>query len=259
MPTQRTQYPRPINKQDSSAKFPNRLTYPNGTYASTGSIGGTGSFGANLPVNTRFPDRRYQQSQYSEPIGPVQPQVLVGGQWQTFNRQYQQPIGPNQPQYGPYNQKQGFYLYKSGEGNAQGSFVSGNGQVNLQGVTTGGRGNMNPTTTDRINAYAQQAVQPASLQPAPRPTDGQYIPGVNDDAWISYWNKVPLGTPRPNIMSRDQIWNMKAQQRRRRQEEAQYDEQVRQYEQQGQARPSKPEPAYQPFFTKTVGFRTGTG
>ena len=232
MPTQRTQYPRPINKQDSSAKFPNRLTYPNGTYASTGSIGGTGSFGANLPLKIFNNSTTPTNAGFS--MQPIP----------RFNVPNTTPI-PNVQS--PYATTQ-----------AQGSFVSGSGQVNLQGQIAGGRGNMNPTTTDRVNAYAQQAVQNASLQPAPRPTDGQYIPGVNDDAWISYWNKVPLGTPPPNIMSRDQIWNMKAQARRRRKEEAQYDEQARQYEQQGQVR-AKPEPAYQPFFTKTVGFRTGTG
>lgn len=232
MPTQRTQYPRPINKQDSSAKFPNRLTYPNGTYASTGSIGGTGSFGANLPLKIFNNSTTPTNAGFS--MQPIP----------RFNVPNTTPI-PNVQS--PYATTQ-----------AQGSFVSGSGQVNLQGQIAGGRGNMNPTTTDRINAYAQQAVQTASLQPAPRPTDGQYIPGVNDDAWISYWNKVPLGTPPPNIMSRDQIWNMKAQARRRRKEEAQYDEQARQYEQQGQVR-EKPEPTYQPFFTKTVGFRTGTG
>ncbi len=222
--------PRPINKQDSSAKFPNRLTYPNGTYASTGSIGGTGSFGANLPVVVRN-NSNVPNNHLSNPLRVFQ---------------NTSPI-PNVQS--PYATTQ-----------AQGSFVSGSGQVNLQGVTTGGRGNMNPTTTDRINAYAQQAVQSASLQPAPRPTDGQYIPGVNDDAWISYWNKVPLGTPPPNIMSRDQIWNMKANQRRRRNAEREQDDQNRQYSERasGQVQ-AKPEPTYQPFFTKTVGFRTGTG
>lgn len=225
MPTQRTQYPqaRPISNKDSADKFPNRQTYPNGTYASTGAIGGTGSFGANLPVVNRssIPNSHLT-------VRPILTQPIPNVQ-----SPYAAPV-------------------------AQGSFVSGSGQVNLQGTATGGRGNMIPTAQDRINAAFQQPVV-TSNQPAPRPTDGLYVPGVNDDAWISYWNGVPLGTPRPNIMTRDQIWNMKANQRRRRQAEREQDDNNRQWQEQGASQRQKPEPAYQPFFTKTAGFRTGTG
>ena len=235
MPTQRTQYPRPINKQDSSAKFPNRLTYPNGTYASTGSIGGTGSFGANLPLKIFNNSSTPTNAGFS--MQPIP----------RFNVPNTTPI-PNVQS--PYATTQ-----------AQGSFVSGSGQVNLQGQIAGGRGAV-PTTQDRIAATLQN--QFAVPQPSIRPQGiftGDPKNNPNDAAWVNYWNYQaanPGPKAPPVVMTKDQIWNMKAQARRRRKEEAQYDEQARQYEQQGQVR-EKPEPTYQPFFTKTVGFRTGTG
>jgi len=233
MPTQRTQYPRPINKQDSSAKFPNRLTYPNGTYASTGSIGGTGSFGANLPVVVRN-NSNVPNNHLSNPLRVFQ---------------NTSPI-PNVQS--PYATTQ-----------AQGSFVSGSGQVNLQGATTGGRGAV-PTTQDRINATLQN--QFSAPQPSIRPQGvftGDPNNNANDAAWVNYWNYQaanPQSAP-PVVMTKDQIWNMKVNQRRRRKQEAEFDDQNRQYQEQAQAgqRTQKPEPTYQPFFTKTVGFRTGTG
>jgi len=229
MPTQRTQYPRPINKQDSSAKFPNRLTYPNGTYASTGSIGGTGSFGANLPVVVRN-NSNVPNNHLSNPLRVFQ---------------NTSPIPNVQSPYTPPV--------------AQGSFVSGSGQVNLQGAITGGRGAV-PTTQDRINATLQN--QFSVPQPSIRPQGiftGDPKNNANDAAWVNYWNYQaanPGPKAPPVVMTKDQIWNMKAQARRRRQEEAQYDNNNQGYS----AQPTRAaQPTYQPFFTKTVGFRTGTG
>jgi hypothetical protein len=123
----------------------------------------------------------------------------------------------------------------------QGSFVSGSGQVNLQGQVVGGRGNIVPTTQDRINAQQQTATTGAIQQ---RPLSETYDPNAADaQDWINYWNKLPAGTPPgPRIMTRDQIWNMKAQARRRRQQEQEQDDNNRQYQEQA-ALPVK----YQPF------------
>lgn len=225
--------PRPINKQDSSAKFPNRLTYPNGTYASTGSIGGTGSFGANLPVKIFNNSTTPTNARFS--MQPIP----------RYNLPNTTPIPNVRSPYTPLV--------------AQGSFVSSNGQVNLQGATTGGRGAV-PTTQDRINATLQN--QFAIPQPSIKPQgvftgDPQNNP--NDAAWVNYWNYQaanPGPKAPPVVMTRDQIWNVKAQQRKRKNQEREEDDNNRQAD---ERRQKKPEPTYQPFFTKTVGFRTGTG
>ena len=86
-----------------------------------------------------------------------------------------------------------------------GSFVSGSGQVN-----TGGQGNVSAVLG---------ASTPANSAPV-RPT-GVYTGGnsANDIAWRNYWNyqaKNPTNTPvAPTVMTREQVWEMKAAQRRR--------------------------------------------
>lgn len=165
--------------------------------------------------------------QYNSPVGPVQPPV----------QQYGQPIGPVQTQtpYGPFQPAP----------LTQGSFVSGSGQVNLQGQVMGGRGTI-PTTADRINAAVQQ--QSATPLVPVRPQGvytGDPSNNPNDAAWVNYWNQQaanPGPKAPPVVMTKDQIWNMKANARRRKQQEREQDDNSRQYQEQ-MAAPVK----YQPF------------
>ena len=71
----------------------------------------------------------------------------------------------------------------------------------------------------RVN---QGLVTPTNSTKPPMPT-GIYTGGdsANDRAWRNYWNyqaanPSPKPPPPPKVMTRDEIWNMKANQRRRR-------------------------------------------
>lgn len=92
--------------------------------------------------------------------------------------------------------------------------------------------------------------QPAAPAGSVRPTGvytGDPINNPNDKAWVDYWNysaQHPEQNDNPPIvMTHDQIWNMKAAQRRRRMAE--------------QAADKPKQPAYQPFFTQSVSFNVG--
>lgn len=176
-----------------------------------------------------FTPTQYQPNQYSQPIGPVQPQVLVGGQWQNFNRQYQQPIGPNQPQYGPFQPAP----------LTQGSFVSGNGSVNqqispqqayMQQFPSQGTVNIQQpvgiNAADRNSYMTTQATTTTTGAIQQRPPSGVYDPNAADaQDWINYWNKLPVGTPKSNVYipTKSEVWLMKGQARRRRKEQEEQD------------------------------------
>lgn len=138
---------------------------------------------------------------------------------------------------------------------AQGSFVSGGGQVNLNAprppvnvnvgnVTNGGYIEQNGayvSTQQQTNVHAQvpifgqitsaQLQQQIAQQNAqysqpqtPQRPQGVYTGNPNDPntaAWKNYWNysaQHPELRPAaaPVVMTRDQVWNMKAAQRRQR-------------------------------------------
>lgn len=137
---------------------------------------------------------------------------------------------------------------------AQGSFVSGSGKVNTaapnvipQNVPTNvtNSGVMSPTGTftstqqtsnihNQVPIFGQvttgqlqqqlQTQQPVTTQPAtPQRPQGVYTGNPNDPTtaqWKDYWNwqaANPQLVPKapPVVMTRDQVWNMKAAQRRR--------------------------------------------
>lgn len=93
---------------------------------------------------------------------------------------------------------------------AQSSFISGSGQVN-----TGGQGTVQGNFGGAVNAVVNQPVTPARPQ-------GMFTGNPNDPntaAWRNYWNysaQHPESVPSvaPLVMTRDQVWNMKAAQRR---------------------------------------------
>lgn len=81
-----------------------------------------------------------------------------------------------------------------------------------------------------------------------RPTGtytGDPLNNPNDAAWVNYWNDQAANPPSnpPPVMTADQIWNMKAAQRRRQQEQAAAD--------------GPKEPKYQPIVTQNVAWRVG--
>lgn len=140
---------------------------------------------------------------------------------------------------------------------AQGSFVSGSGSVNLQGYQpAGGRGTILPTASDRINA--QLSIPSVPQRP---PAGSRYTGDPNnnptDKAWVDYWNyQATLGDQHsaPVVMTKDQIWNMKAQQRRRRQQEAEQDDNNRQAQERGQV---STQIKYQPILSQAVTWNIG--
>jgi len=143
-------------------------------------------------------------------------------------------------------------LFKNNTTQAQGSFVSGSGKVNLaqmprsgnipQNITNGGYIAQNGayvSTQQQTNIHnqvpifgqvttnqLQQQIQQERAQAAPqipvRP-QGIYTGDPNDPntaQWKNYWNwqaANPNLVPKaaPIVMTRDQVWNMKAAQRRR--------------------------------------------
>lgn len=143
-------------------------------------------------------------------------------------------------------------LFNNTTTQAQGSFVSGSGQVNIpRPPTTGGM--LSPdknVVTGQANTHAQvpiygqvttaqlqqqlagQQQQAVSQTPA-RPT-GIFTGNPNDPntaAWRNYWNysaQHPETVPQaaPVVMTRDQVWNMKAEQRRRENRGSETDGQV---------------------------------
>lgn len=137
---------------------------------------------------------------------------------------------------------------------AQGSFVSGSGQVNLaqvprngnipQNITNGGYLSQNGayvstqqqtnthaqvpifgqvTTTQLQQQIAQQNAQTPQTPQTPARPQGVFTGDPNDPntaQWRNYWNwqaRNPSLVPQaaPVVMTRDQVWNMKAAQRRR--------------------------------------------
>lgn len=138
------------------------------------------------------------------------------------------------------------------------SFISGNGSVNLQGQTPtlGGRGTMIPTAQDRINAQLSTPVIP-QRPPAGSRYLGDPVNNPTDKAWVDYWNyQAEFGGVHtgPVVMTKDQIWNMKAQQRRRRQQEAEQDDNNRQAQERGQA---ATQIKYQPILSQAVTWNIG--
>ena len=232
---------RPIRRTDSAATFPNRLTYPNGTYASQGSNGASGAFGAMLPTNS------------VRTLGGIQAQggTLPNGQRIPFGNG-----ASNNP-------------YKVGGAVSNGfqtPFTNGF-QTNTSSFNPMLTGFQTPTT----NGF--QTTQ-SSYQPAPQPMilSGEVVPvqtmrnaiaagatvarptGVftgdmtdpNNIAWVNYWNAQaikPDNKP-PRVLSKDQIWNMKAAQRRRNAGTGN-----------GDTGSTATQTTYQPFFSRAVTFR----
>jgi hypothetical protein len=143
-------------------------------------------------------------------------------------------------------------LFKTNTTQAQGSFVSGSGKVNLaqmprsgnipQNITNGGYIAQNgayvstqqqtnihnqvpifgQVTTNQLQQQIQQEKAQAAPQIPARP-QGVFTGDPNDPntaQWRNYWNwqaANPNLVPKaaPIVMTRDQVWNMKAAQRRR--------------------------------------------
>lgn len=235
---------RPIRRTDSAVQFPNRLTYPNGTYASQGSNGASGAFGAMLPTLPSNPVRTLGMQ--------VQGGTLPNGQRINFGA----GAGNN-----PY--KVGAAVGTSFQTPTTNGFQTNASSYNPIAVN----GFQTPTT----NGF--QTTQ-SSYQPAPQPVilSGEVVPittmreaiaagatvarpsGVftgdmtdpNNIAWVNYWNAQAIKPDKkaPRVLSKDQIWNMKAEQRRRNAGTGN-----------GDTGSTATQTTYQPFFSRAVTFR----
>lgn len=176
-------------------------------------------------------------------------------------------------------------LFNQTQTQAQGSFVSGGGQVNLQGqqnrppvgsipsnVTNSGYLTQNgqyTSTQQQSNVHTQVPIfgqvtsaqlqqqiaqQNAAQVPAtPQRPQGVYTGNPNDPntaAWKNYWNysaQHPETVPQaaPIVMTRDQVWNMKAAQRRREADQSDGYSSYQPYLQPMQ-------PTYEPFFGNNI-------
>ncbi len=178
-------------------------------------------------------------------------------------------------------------LFNQQQTQAQGSFVSGGGQVNLQGQQNRPPAGSIPTnatnsgyltqngqyvsTQQQTNTHTQVPIfgqvtsaqlqqqiaqQNAAQVPAtPARPQGVFTGDPNDPntaQWRNYWNwqaRNPSLVPQapPVVMTRDQVWNMKAAQRRRENRGSETDGQV---SYQPYLQPVQP--AYEPFYGNNV-------
>lgn len=219
---------RPISRQDTAAQFPQRQTFPNGTYASTAAIGATGKFGAGLPLRKPVPDTTVTR--------PVAPNLLTANSF-TSGLQFSNP--------NPVGIGEGYAGSSNFRGVArQPVLPTFQPPVNAPTIN----GTLVPFETLRSSATATQLSPPVDSV-----FTGDPINNPNDAAWINYWNDQAAHpqAPAPRVMTKDQIWNVKAEQRRRK---------IRQNRESAAAQQAATaQPSYQPFYTQAGSLRIANG
>lgn len=143
------------------------------------------------------------------------------------------------PKSGPFDTNQNFQTYVPPPVVAQGTQGNFPGHGTITGQTTSG------TLIDPNAFRAAGTATQARPDIALGAYTGDPLNNPNDAAWVNYWNDQAANPPSnpPPVMTADQIWNMKAAQRRRQQEQAAAD--------------GPSEPKYQPIVTQNVAWRVG--